>query len=95
MLFCLHHVYDLLQEKFADTKGVIRSRKSDNDRQCNGQTMIYKTLHRKLNTNPTKNLEWTHVFWKGYWLKDTHFTYAINKLYHPILYHVLIPTDEE
>jgi len=40
---------------FADTKGVIRSRKSKKNRQYNGQTKnrqttIYKTLHRKLKT---------------------------------------------
>jgi len=38
-------------EKFEDTKGLIRSRKSKKDRQHNdqkkkGQTMIYKTLHK-------------------------------------------------
>ena len=40
---------------FVDTKGVIKSRESRKDRQHNGQkksmkgqTMIYKTLHRKL-----------------------------------------------
>ena len=42
--------------KFADTKRVVRGRKSKTDRQHNGQkrkgtdgqTTIYKTLHRKL-----------------------------------------------
>jgi hypothetical protein len=42
---------NVLTERFEDTKGVIRSRKSK-DRQHNGQkkknSMIYKTLHRKL-----------------------------------------------
>jgi vacuolar-type H+-ATPase subunit C/Vma6 len=45
----------LMSYKFEDTKGVIRSRRSNKDRQHNdqrkrrkGQTMIYKTLHRKL-----------------------------------------------
>jgi hypothetical protein len=37
-----------------DIKGIIRSRKSNKDRQYNGKktkgkTIIYKTLHRKLN----------------------------------------------
>jgi len=43
------------KEKFEDTKGVLRFRKSEKDRQHNGQkkkskwtTTIYKTLHRKL-----------------------------------------------
>jgi hypothetical protein len=44
------------EEKFADTKRVVRGRKSKKDRQHNvqkrkstdGQTTIYKTLHRKL-----------------------------------------------
>jgi hypothetical protein len=41
-------------EKFEDTKGVIRSRKSKKDRQYNGQKgdkgqrTIYKTLHIKV-----------------------------------------------
>ena len=41
-------------QKFEDTKGVIRSRKSKNKqyngqkKRTKGQTMIYKTLHRKL-----------------------------------------------
>ena len=36
-------------EKFEDANGVIRSRKSnENDQIKKGQTMIYKTLHRKL-----------------------------------------------
>jgi hypothetical protein len=32
-----------------------------------GQTMIHKTLHRKLNwnTNPIKNREWSHVLLNG------------------------------
>jgi hypothetical protein len=37
------------QEKFEDTKGVIRSRKSKKDRQEKGQTTIYKSLHGKPN----------------------------------------------
>jgi len=42
----------ILQERLADTKGVIISRKSEKDRQYEGQkqevqTKIYKTLHRK------------------------------------------------
>ena len=40
------------KEKFVDTIGVIRSRKSKNKKiqwpKEKGQTMIYKTLHRKL-----------------------------------------------
>ena len=44
------------QEKFEDTKGVIRSRKSQKkhttqwskEKSTKGQTTIYKTLHRKL-----------------------------------------------
>jgi hypothetical protein len=45
-----------MKERFEDTKGVIRIRKSKKDRQYNGQkqkgqTTIYKTLHTK-----TKNL---------------------------------------
>jgi len=44
---------EYVQEKFEDTKGVTRSRKSKNDRQCNGQkkkwqATIYTTLHRKV-----------------------------------------------
>ena len=43
----------VFQEKFEDTKGVMRNRKMRKDRQHKGkktkrQTMIYKTLHRKL-----------------------------------------------
>ena len=37
-----------LYEEFEDTKGVIRIRKSKNDRQDNVPTTIYKTLHIKL-----------------------------------------------
>jgi hypothetical protein len=39
-----------LQEEFEDTKGVIRIRKLNKDRQQwpKEQTTIYKTLHRKL-----------------------------------------------
>jgi hypothetical protein len=58
-------VLNTCQEKFEDTKGIIRRSKSKKDRQYNGvkktmtkgETMIYKTLHRKdlSNTNPTKN----------------------------------------
>jgi hypothetical protein len=43
-----------MQEEFEDTKGVIRIRKSEKDRQNNDQkkrtkeqATIYKTLHRK------------------------------------------------
>jgi hypothetical protein len=57
-----------MQEEFEDTKGVIRIRKSQKDRQNNGQkkrtkeqTTIYKTLHtenqRSNNTKHTKNRE--------------------------------------
>jgi hypothetical protein len=44
-----------LTKKFENTKGVIRSRKLEEDRQDNGnikkdkgQTMVYKSLHRQL-----------------------------------------------
>jgi len=42
-----------MKEEFEDTKEIIRIRKSKKDRQHNGQTkkeqtMIYKTIHRKL-----------------------------------------------
>ena len=65
------------QEKFIDTKGVIRSRKSKKDWQHNGQkekgqkdkqrsTKHYTENLRSSNTNLVKNLEWTQVFpWKG------------------------------
>jgi hypothetical protein len=42
-----------IQEQFEDTKGVISICKSKKDKQDNGpkkgQTMIYKTLHKKPN----------------------------------------------
>jgi len=55
------------KETYEDTSRVIRSRKSKMDRQhncqeenkTNGQTIIYKTLHKKKisnSTNPTNNL---------------------------------------
>jgi len=51
----------LMSYKFEDTKVVIRSHKSNKDRQHNdqrkrrkGQTMIYKTPHRKLKTGQYK-----------------------------------------
>ena len=51
------------QEEFEDTKGVIRIRKSKTDRQHNakrkvtkGQTMIYKTPHRKLKIEHQESL---------------------------------------
>ena len=50
-------------EKFKDTKVVIRGRNAKTGRQCNGQkkkdkeqTMIYKTLHRKLKIDQHKPL---------------------------------------
>ena len=43
-LFALEYFY----EEFVDTKRVIKIRKSKKDREHNDQTMIYKTLHRKL-----------------------------------------------
>jgi hypothetical protein len=48
------------QGKFEDIKGVIRRRKSKEDRQYNGQikdkgqTTIYKTIHRKLKNEQHK-----------------------------------------
>jgi len=49
----------VVSEQFEYTKGVIRSRNSKKDIQCNdlkknGQTMIYKTPHRKLKTEQHK-----------------------------------------
>jgi hypothetical protein len=48
----------LRQEKFEDTKEVIRSCKSKDrqysDQKKKGQTMIYKTLHRKLKIEARK-----------------------------------------
>jgi len=32
--------------------------------QMNRQTMVYKTPHRSINTNPTKNYGWTQVLRK-------------------------------
>ena len=53
-LFSSFYPYTNMEERLSDTKGVIRSRKS-NDRQYNGQkkmderqTTIYKRLHSKL-----------------------------------------------
>jgi hypothetical protein len=53
-LFSSFYPYTNIEERLSDTKGVIRSRKS-NDRQYNGQkkmderqTTIYKRLHSKL-----------------------------------------------
>jgi len=50
----LNKMVVLSKEKFEDTKGVIRIRKSKKDRQHNdqkkrtkGQTTIYKTIHIK------------------------------------------------
>ena len=43
-LFAPEHFY----EEFVDTKRVIKIRKTKKDREHNDQTMIYKTLHRKL-----------------------------------------------
>ena len=54
-LYCFSHMTDSSKSlrKVEYTKGVIRSRNSKKDMQCNdlkknGQTMIYQTLHRKL-----------------------------------------------
>jgi hypothetical protein len=63
---------DCTHDKFGDTKGVIKFRKSK-DRQYTGQKkkgriMIYSTLHSKLklmSTNPTQKRGRTHVLWKG------------------------------
>jgi hypothetical protein len=46
------------EEKLEDTKGVIRSRKSNKDRQCNGKkkhdiTTIYNTLHKQTKDQAT------------------------------------------
>jgi hypothetical protein len=53
-LFSSFYPYTNMEERLSDTKGVIRSRQS-NDRQYNGQkkmderqTTIYKRLHSKL-----------------------------------------------
>ena len=53
------------QEKFEDTKGVIRSLKLKKDRQHNmtkGQTIIYKTLHRKHHWKPSMNSGSKYIF---------------------------------
>jgi hypothetical protein len=46
------------------------------------QTMIYKTLHRKLksrssNMNLIENQEWTQVLWKG---KQLHITFWLSEI---------------
>ena len=53
-------IYFLFARKFEDTKEVSRSRKSREDRQCNGQrkkptrqSMIYKTPHKKATDRAT------------------------------------------
>ena len=47
------YVFRIINNKFDDTKGVIRSCNSKKDMQYKGQekaqSIIYKTLHRKLN----------------------------------------------
>jgi len=55
-------------EKFEDNKGIIRSRNSKKERQTHntmvkrkGQTMNSETLHRSIDTNPSKTRGWTHV----------------------------------
>ena len=53
----------ILKEKFEDTKCVIKNRKSKKNRQYNdknkkkGQTMMYKTLHRKLKIEKHEPME--------------------------------------
>ena len=64
---------NILQEKFEDIKGVVRSRASKKDRQYNGQMKKDKrtnnnlqNIHKKLKIEyPTKNRGWTKLFWKG------------------------------
>ena len=41
----------LLLKRIVDNKGLIRSIKSKKNRQIKGQTMINKTLHRKVKTD--------------------------------------------
>jgi putative lipoic acid-binding regulatory protein len=62
----------LLQEKFEDTKGVVLSRKSKKDKYTmvkikitKGQTMIYKTLHRKLKIERTTPVKFPSVTFVG------------------------------
>jgi len=43
------HVVHFLQEKFEDTKGIIRTRKSKKDKQCNGQNEKQKTKRTNKN----------------------------------------------
>ena len=51
-----------MQEEFEDTKGVIRIRKSQKDRQHNGQkNKQWATKH----THKTKGRWWTQVLRKG------------------------------
>ena len=51
--------------KFEDVKGAIRSRKSKerqyNAKKTKGQTMIYKTLHRKLKIEQHELQLWKHL----------------------------------
>ena len=60
-LYCFSHMTDSSKSlrKVEYTKGVIRSRNSEKDIQCNdlkkkAQTMIYKTLHSKLKNEQHK-----------------------------------------
>ena len=62
----------LLPEKFEDTKGVVLSRKSKKDKYTmvkikitKGQTMIYKTLHRKLKIERTTPVKFPSVTFVG------------------------------
>jgi hypothetical protein len=70
ILFPPIHNMCCLKELFEDTKGVIRSRKSK-DIQCNnnknitkGQTITYKTLHRKLKIDHYES-NWKTFRWPG------------------------------
>jgi hypothetical protein len=44
-----------MRKKFKDTKGVIRIRKSKNDRQHNDQKKKYKRTNNDVHTNKTKD----------------------------------------
>ena len=59
VFFLIVYLFIFFKEKFEDTKGVTRSSELK-DRQHNetkGQTIIYKTLHRKLTTPEQHKLQ--------------------------------------
>jgi hypothetical protein len=90
LMRCSRHNFMWL-ERFEDNKGVIWSSKL-NDRQWTkekGRTMMYRTLHNKLNIdqhNPTNNWRWNQVLQKG--------KQFMLHMWHPSCYSCYKPGDK-